>query len=346
MAILQRRSPFKLVLTLATFVALGALIYFARTQISDTIENLGKVNALALIFMIFGQIINYTAYGYMYQNLFGLLGEKIEFRRLVRIILELNFVNNIFPSGGVSSFSYFGVRMKAEGIRTGKSTLVQMMRFVLTFVSFQALLITGLVFLSLGGSANRLTILVAGSLATLLLVFTVGVAFIVGSKRRINSFFTYITKVVNRLIHIFRRGHPETINIARVEAVFTDLHENYLLLKNNPKALKKPLVNAFWANVGEIITIYVVFIAFNQWVNPGAVIIAYAVANFAGLISVLPGGVGIYEALMTGVLAASGVPAGTSIPIIVMYRIINMLIQLTPGYYFYHQSLHQDKVQV
>jgi uncharacterized membrane protein YbhN (UPF0104 family) len=73
---------------------------------------------------------------------------------------------------------------------------------------------------------------------------------------------------------------------------------------------------------------------------------AYAVANFAGLISVLPGGVGIYEALMTGVLAAAGVPAGTSIPIIVMYRILNMVLQLTPGYYFYHKSLRSDKVQV
>lgn len=236
--------------------------------------------------------------------------------------------------------------MKAEGVNTGKSTLIQMMRFILTFVSFQILLFVGLILLALGGSANGFTLLVAGSLATLLFVGTLGVAFIVGSKRRINAFFTYITRFVNRLIHVFRRAHPETINIARVERVFTELHENYMLLKNDPKVLKKPLWYALWANIGEIATVYVVFIAFGQWVNPGAVILAYAVANFAGLISVLPGGVGIYEALMTGVLAAAGVPAGTSLPVIVMYRILNMTLQLTPGYYFYHKSIRENKVHV
>lgn len=342
----KKRSTWKLVLTVVTFVALGALVYFVRDQIAETIENFGKINNYALIFMIVGQAINYFSYGRMYQQLFAILSEKVDVKRMIRIVLELNFVNNIFPSGGVSSFSYFGLRMKAEGITTGKSTLVQMMRFILTFVSFQVLLFSGLLMLSLGGSANDLAILVAGSLATLLFVGTLAVAFIVGSKRRINAFFGYITKFVNRLIHVFRRAHPETINIERVERVFTELHENYMLLKSDPKVLKGPLLNALWANVGEIITIYVVFIAFGQWVNPGAVIIAYAVANFAGLISVLPGGVGIYEALMTGVLAAAGVPAGTSIPIIIMYRVLNMLLQLTPGYYFYHDSVKHDKVHV
>lgn len=342
----KQSSHWKLILTSATFIALLALCYFAREQVIQTINNFGKVNTFALLFMFVGQAINYNSYGRMYQRLFEILGEKVNFKRMVRIILELNLINNIFPSGGVSSFSYFGLRMKSEGISSGKSTLVQMMRFILTFVSFQLLLFLGLFMLALGGRANRLALLVAGSLATLLFVGTIGIAFIVGSQRRINTFFGYITKTVNRLIHIFRPKHPETINIARVERLFTELHENYMELKNNPKVLKKPLWYAFWANMGEIITIYVVFIAFGQWVNPGAVIIAYAVANFAGLISVLPGGVGIYEALMTGVLAAAGVPAGTSIPIIIMYRILNMLIQLTPGYYFYHKSVQQDKVRI
>ena len=36
--------------------------------------------------------------------------------------------------------------------------------------------------------------------------------------------------------------------------------------------------------------LYLVFVAFGFWVNPGAVILAYAVANFMGLVSILPGG--------------------------------------------------------
>jgi uncharacterized protein (TIRG00374 family) len=96
------------------------------------------------------------------------------------------------------------------------------------------------------------------------------------------------------------------------------------------------------ANETEILTIYVVYIAFGEWVNIGAVILAYAVANFAGLVSVLPGGIGIYEGLMTLVLAAGGIPAAVSLPVTIMYRVINTGIQLPPGYYLYHRNLRSS----
>jgi uncharacterized protein (TIRG00374 family) len=87
-----------------------------------------------------------------------------------------------------------------------------------------------------------------------------------------------------------------------------------------------------------------VYIAFGHLVNFGAVILAYAVANFAGLVSILPGGIGIYEGLMTLVLAAAGIPSRLSLPVTVMYRVLNMLVQLPPGYYLYHKALHTPKV--
>jgi len=65
------------------------------------------------------------------------------------------------------------------------------------------------------------------------------------------------------------------------------------------------------------------------------------VANFSGLISVLPAGIGIYEGLMTAVLVATGIPAELSIPVTIMYRVLNMTLQLTPGYYFYQKAVKQ-----
>ncbi len=56
---------------------------------------------------------------------------------------------------------------------------------------------------------------------------------------------------------------------------------------------------------------------------------------------VLPAGIGIYEALMTAVLVATGIPAGLSIPVTLMYRVLNMTTQLTPGYYFYQKAVRE-----
>lgn len=338
----ERQQRWKTAITVLTLLALAGLAYAVRHQLLDTVRNLWEVNLLVLVLVVPLSIFNHLAQAKLYKGLFEILGDRFRLKSLVRFSYELNFINTVFPSGGVSGFSYISYRMKNEGVSTAKATLVQIMRFFLVFVTFQILLFVGLIALALGGQANDLIILVAGSLSTLLLISTLGFGYIIGSKSRINAFFTQITRGINRLIRIVRPKHPETINITKVKSVFTELHENYLHIKRNRSALKKPLFFALMANVTEIASIYTVYIAFGELVNPGAVILAYAVANFAGLVSVLPGGVGIYEALMTGVLVAGGVPAALSLPVTVMYRVLSMLIQLPPGYFSYQKNLHAD----
>jgi len=339
----ERKQRWKLIITIFTFVALAVLVYAVRKQVGSTIENLGQVNTWALLLMIPLQLFNYDAYTRMYRDILAVLDEHISYKSMFGVQLELNFVNHILPSGGVSGFSYFSVRMRDHKIPAGKSTLVQFMRFILIFISFQALLLIGLILLAFSGNVNNFVILISASLVTLLVVATFGLSFIIGSKERTKAFSTYITKAVNRVIQVFRPRHPETFNVERVRNVFTDLHDNFLILKRNYSKLRQPLFSSFIANLTEVLTLYVVYIAFGKWVNPGAIILAYAVANFAGLISFLPAGVGIFEGLMTAVLVATGVPAGVSIPVTVMYRIINMTIQLVPGYVLYYRNLHKKQ---
>lgn len=254
--------------------------------------------------------------------------------------LELNFVNHVFPSGGVTGISYFGVRLRdGDTITGGKATFIQIMKLALTLVTFEALIVFGLLALVVVGKANNLTILVAGSLSTLLFVGTIGFIYIAGSRIRINRFITALTKGLNKLIQIVRPNHPETVNIDRVAKVFDDFHDSYYELRRSHHRLKAPLAYALLANVTEVMVLYIVYVAFGNLVNIGAVILAYAIANFAGFISVLPGGIGIYEAIMTAVLVSTGVPAAVSLPVTVMYRVLNTAIQLPPGYFLYHRNL-------
>ena len=342
------RRRWKLILNIVTLIALLVLIYAIRDQLKSTLNDLTRVNAWFLLLMVPVELINYHAQAKLYQRLFGIVGNKLSYGFLYRMALELNFVNHVFPSGGVTGISYFGMRLRdGQEITGGKATLIQVMKLGLTFLSFEVLIIVGLLSLTIMGRVNNLTILVAGILSTLLVVGTFGFAYIVGSKDRINSFFTALTKGLNRVIGVFRRDSPETINVTRARKVFDDFHGSYDELKTNRNQLKAPFWYALLANITEVMVLYVVFLAFGHAVNIGAVILAYGVANFAGLISVLPGGVGIYEALMTAVLATTGIPASVSLPVIVMYRVLNTALQLPPGYYFYHRNLTKaEKAQV
>jgi uncharacterized protein (TIRG00374 family) len=337
------RSHWRGILNLITVLAMVLLVYALREQIVETVQTIPRVNYWVLLLIIPIQAMSYFVYSRMYGNILSHLGKPVPQKKLYRLALELNFVNHAFPSGGISGISYFGVRLKQFGVRASMATLLQFLRFILVFLSFQVLIAVGLLALAVGGKASNLMILVGGVLATQTVVATVLFAYIVGSKARINSFSTWVAKGVNRIIHIVRPKHPETINIGRMREAMTDVHENYLTIRGNKGILKTSFWYALIANVCEISAIYVVFIAFGEWVNIGAVILAYAIANIAGLISVLPGGIGLYEFLMTAVMAAAGVPAGLSIPIIVMFRMISMTIQLLPGWILYHKAISGDE---
>lgn len=337
---LQKRGRLKMFFTWFTILAMVTLAYILREQIAETIQNLGKVNTWVLLLLLPLHVASYYSQGKLYQGILRALGERFRTKSMYRLTLELNFINNVFPSGGVSGFSYLPLRLKEEKVSAGKATLVQLMRFMLIFSGFQVLLLVGVFMLAVHGDVNNLTILAASSLTTLLLVGSTLLIYIIGNKSRIKAFFTFVTQVLNFIIHIVRPKHPETINISRAQEAFIELHENYLKIRRNVSQLKRPFLFGLAFSVFEVMSIYVVYIAFGELINPGAIILAYAIANFAGIISVLPGGIGIYEALMTGVLVAAGVPASLSLPVTIMYRVLNMAIALPQGGFLYYRALH------
>lgn len=333
------KRNWKLLLNIATVVLLGITVYFLRKDIAKAVADLGRVHAIFLLMIPAWQALNYSSYTNLYHGFLSILGAKVTKKDMAKVAFEIDFINTVFPSGGVSGFSYFTLRLKGLGVSATQSTMTQTMRFALTFSSYIILLFLGLFMLALGGSASNMTILITCSLAFLTLFGVLAGIYIISSNSRIRSFSKAITRAVNRVVAIFHPKNREVINLSRVDRTFSELHDQYLLLKENKHKLKGPFVYSLVANISELATIYTVYLAYGQAVNPGAVIIAYAVANFAGLVAVLPGGIGVYEGLMTAVLVSSGVPAGLAISVTVMYRVLTTIISVVPGYYFYQQSL-------
>ena len=338
------RRRWKLVVNVITVGLLVVLIFTLRHQMGQTIANLTQVHAWALALIVPVEALNYHAQTRLYQRLFGTIDIKLDYKMLLKMSLELNFINHVFPSAGVSGISYFCVRMKnGSGVPTAKTSLVQVMKILLLFFSFEPLLLAGLVFLAIGGKANNLTMLVTGALSMLVVLVTIGFMYVAGSKKRINSFLDALASGLNKFIHTVRPSHSKTIKVEKARFLLEEMHEDYKVFRANPSGLKAPLWYCIMANVTEILAIYVVYVAFGKWVNVGAIILAYAVANFAGVLSVLPGGIGMYEALMTAVLVASGIPAALSLPVTIMYRVVNTVLQVPPGYVLYHRSVMARK---
>jgi len=333
------KKDFKFWLNIVTLVAMSVLVIMAREQIVDAFLKLAELNGYFLLVIVPLQTLNYYAVGRIYKDYFKTQGEDLPMRSMFSLALEMNFVNVVFPSGGVSGFSYLSLRMKQYGISTAKTTLAQILRFGLTFISFLLLLFIGMVILAFSQHTSPLIILVSSSVAFLTLFGVIVGIFVISDEKRVKAFVGFLPKILNKVLRKVRRHDRETINMQRIEEGLTDLHNDYDLLSKDWRQLKRPLLWALLVNVTDLLTIYSVYAAFGSFVNPGAIIIAYAVANFAGLIAVLPGGVGIYEGLMTAVLASAGVNKALALSATVVYRVLNMLYALPIGYFLYHRAL-------
>ncbi len=333
-------------INIVTIGALGLLVIFAREQIGEAFETFTHLNLLWLLLVIPIQLMNHTAVAKFYQTYLKTMGENIKVKELFKVSLEMNFVNNVFPSGGVSGFGYLGIRLKKLGVRGSKSTLLQTSRHMLTFLSFIVYLLIALMLLSIFGSASRLIILIASSLSSVIFFGMIVLIYIISDEKRIRQFTAALPKLVNNVVKFFHRNNKQPINISKIENLFTDLHVDYKLVRKNWKDLRYPFLWTMVMNFTEVLTIFVVYLSFGELVNPGAIIISYAVANVAGLVAVLPGGIGIYEGLMTAVMASAGVQKALALSATVVYRVFNMGLFLPIGYIFYRRALNSETIKV
>ena len=339
-------SKFKIVVNIAALVAFGWLVYISRNQIQDTLGQLSDNAWWFLVLMVPVQLIGYATVAHLYYSYFqsaASLG-RLKIREMYRIALELNFVNSVFPSGGVSGFSYLSLRLRPLDINFATSTLAQSLRFALTLASFMPLLGLGLFILALDSRANNIAMLLGGLIFCLIIVGMIAFVYLIGSKQRINSFVSWLPKAINKTVQVLHyRSDKELISMRKVERVLGEIHAGYRQLYKNWPSLKQPFLYAMANNFFELLTIYLVFLAFGEVVNPGAVILAYAVANFAGLVALSPGGIGVYEFLMAATLISTGVIAEDDVAIAatLTYRVINLLVFVPVGLLLYYQAVNR-----
>jgi uncharacterized protein (TIRG00374 family) len=331
----------KLWLNIITFVALGVIIFAARDDIARVFADLGNLNLVVLSLMIPAQVVVYLTLAKLFYHFFRVVGSEVPFKALVAPMVELNFVNHIFPSGGVSGFSYLTLRLKPFGVSTAKSTLAQLGRFALMFISFIALLLVSLVLLAIEDRVSSLMVLAVSAVTFVLLFVTTVIIYVIGSEARISVFTTTLARILNRVIHVVRRKHPETISLKNVHKTFLELHEDYAILRRKPRRMRKALLWGFLSCTAELALLYIAFVAHGEWVNPGAVIVAYVIANLVGFIAILPGGIGLYEPLMTAVLISGGVSPGLALSATLVYRVISLLLSLISGYALYHRAIQR-----
>ncbi len=329
-------------MTIVTVVLLGLVVFLARKEIIHAWNLLGSVNIWILILVIPVQLLSYYAVGGM---IFSYLRSKGNLKdtshwQMTRMALELNFVNHIFPSGGAAGFSYLGWVLGRHGVSAGRATIAQIIRFVLTFISFIIMLLVSVAVLTFDHNVNRTVIFLSSTLTMVAIAVIFLTVYVIGSQRRLVRFSGWLTRTVNNIVAKVTRGkRPHILVLAKIEGFFEELHQDYLAIRRDNTILIRPFAWSMLAMVTDVLLFYICFLALGTPVSPATLTVALGVSAVSSLISVAPGGAGVYEAVMIAFLASAHVPAEVAIAGTLLSRVTLVLGTIIFGYVFYQLTI-------
>lgn len=328
-------------LVIVTFSALALLILLTWRDIIEAFYRLQTLNIWALLAMLPLLFLFYITLSKFFSSFLEVFGTKVKIKTIFSSILELNFVNHVFPSGGISGFSYLTMRLKPYGVSTAKSTFAQIGRFGFALAGQIGLMFVSLFLLAVEGRASSLIVLLVSLLVFALITVSAFGLFVISSEGRSIRYASKLARFFNRMIHIFRRKHPETISIKKIEETLTELHADYSEVRQHLRKMWPAFVWITLSTILEVALLYAVFVAHGAWVNLGAVVIAFVIANTAGLVAAVPGGIGVFEAIMTTVFIAVGIPPGLALSVTLVYRVIMLVLNLATGAALYHRAINK-----
>lgn len=329
-------------MSVITLVFIAVIIFFSRHELVHAWNLLETVNIWILLLLVPGQILVYYAGGEM---IFSYLRakksiEKVSPPELARMSLEMNFVNHVLPSGGVSGISYMTWRLGKYGGTAGRATMSQVVRFAVQFAALIVLIALSVIVITIDGNINRWMILMSSILVSGMIFAILGAVYLLRSPKRIQAFGNWLVRFVNGLVRKITFGKKrKVLHHGKVDTFFSEMHRDYIALKHEKGILIKPFIWAIVFTVADVSLFMITFWALGVPVNPAPILIAYGVAALAGFFVVTPGGAGAYEAIMVAFLAVAGLSQGTAIAGIVLTRVILLLGTIILGYVFYQHAL-------
>jgi len=335
------RPSFRTILTILTLVLLAYVIYANFADIQEAISHLGETNIFVLLLLIPEQLFMYFCCGQMF---FSYMRAKKDAKpvspwTLMRVSLELNFVNHAVPAGGLGGLGYITWRLRPFGATAGQSSFMYILRYAITICANQLQTIIAIIVLLIFGTVPAAGAWVIGFTAGLSVGIIAAIALavaIASSEKRIAWFAKTSTNFVNWLVKTVTFGHKTAI-LSRevVDKYLGDAHDDLMTARRHKNLLLRPTLWGVIYSFLEIATYWIVAASLGHPEILPQIMIGEAIGSVMG--AIIP--YGLYELGMVGIMASLGVDAGLSALVVLMTRVIVLASTIISGYGFYQHSI-------
>ena len=320
-------------IALVLIVILGIFQFGELKNFLDIIKN---INYFLLIFVFALRYLAYLANAKYFQVYLSKFKYNLKLKDIYKDVITMNFANTVFPSGGVSGIALLRGSFRKHKVSAHTTTVAQAFWMGFTAVSYVIYLLLALLLLFL---SNKIELVSFRLIMIILLFLLIGGVVVIGLlvNRRISEKVTYLlTRPINFVLKKFKKHSLEREQLHELNNKFYDTLAEF---KGNWRMLIGPFVWCFISMGIDILSLYMVFIAFGAYPNPGVVIAAYLIALGLSTLSVFTSGIGVFEIGMVSILVGLGLSFDLSFSASITFRIIAFWLFLPVGLYFYKKTM-------
>ncbi len=307
-------------------IGLFIVILLNRHQFVTFWHLLINIKLYYLIVVIAVQLFSYYLNALYYRSILRAFKYEIGLKRLFEGAMSANFVNYIFPTAGMGGAAFLSQVLKPE-VPRGQGFLTQIMRYVLSSIAVAMFIPVAILLLAATDHSDATVFEGVTVAAFLILVVGIIIYNLVRNEKLVRRLLNWLSLKFKFLKNIGSKSFADDF--------YTGFHEIF----GNVRTMLMPYIWSVMYIMEEVLTMYLAFLALGRVVNPGIVLMGYIVANIASFFGGAIISVGAFEVSLTGILVALGQPFAFALSVTLIYRVLNMIIGLPPGFIYYRKYL-------
>lgn len=323
-----------------SLVILAVMLYFVGI---DQVINALKIAKLEFIAIAIAmQFFTFFLYALRWKILNNVAGINVGIKKLLPMVLVGLAVNNITPSGrggGEPVRAYILSREESYPMEETFATVVADRALdTFPFIVLAVLTIIGMT-LSFNFDTWLLVLMVVAVIA-ILIVLILLIYMSINPK-----FGQRIEGWIIGLVRRFYKKNSEEFE-EKIHNVIAGFQDTMKMVISNKKVLYYAMPLSFVIWIFEILRVYFVFMSFGAVVSPVVIGEVFILACLAGMIPLLPGGLGAVDGIMILFYSAAGITASISAAATVIERLISFWMATIIGMVIlpYYGSSVLDKI--
>lgn len=290
------------------------------------------------------QIFTYYLYTLRWKILNNLADMDVGIKKLLPMVLVGLAVNNITPSGrggGEPVRAYILAKEKNYPMQETFATVVADRALdTFPFVLLAVLTIIGMAMYFDFDLWLLILMILAVTAIVIILILLIYMSINPNFGKRVDG---WIIGLVRR----FYKKNSEELE-DKIHNVISGFQDTMKLVIYNKKVMYYALPLSFIIWIFEILRVYFVFLAFGAHVNPVVIGEVFILACLAGMIPLLPGGLGAVDGIMIIFYSAAGITASISAAATVIERLISFWMATILGLVIlpYYGSSVLDKISI